>query len=429
MIPVAAVVTGESFEVDAKWMVFSAGESSQTIGGLAKTLGCVGRVVLMTRSDARVLKALDHEYSAALTLGTGLVAALVWSFAAGGSYRRFTTTPWSLRTLQGLGIDSLHGLVVNAFMTVFFFAIGLELSREVSNRTFAKPAHAVPPVLGALGGMVLTALLSLLAGTVLHSGALHRGWGVPMATDIAFTMGALALAGRGLPPTLRLFLLTLAVADDVFSVVVLAVTGATHVRWLGIVAIVGVLIIAVLLSRWLHSPPARALVLVGLWLCFVWAHVEPPLAGVAAGLVVSFDQRHGVSLEDLARRLSTAVVLPLFALVSCGVRWSLLRGHSTTSIVVATLVVRIAGKVIGVTGGVGFAALLGYRLHSSITWSLLARASVLCAIGFTVPLLFAGALFSRSSPTYGAFTVGLLLASLAAGVLGVALLRQWSGSH
>jgi NhaA family Na+:H+ antiporter len=309
-------------------------------------------------------------------------------------------------------------------MTIFFFAIGLELSRELRSGALTKASLAVPPVLGALGGMLVTALLSLIIGLATHSSALRRGWGVPMATDIALTLGVLALAGRRLPSQIRVFLITLAVADDAFSIIILALTGATNVRLTGLVALCLTVGLGIWISKSTKQIGWNLVLLAVLWACFVWANVEPPLAGVIGGLLISFGSRSALHLERSMRRWSTGLVLPLFALVSCGIRWGQLSFHSgTLTIVLALIVIRILGKVVGISGGVGVARLIRFPLHMSITWRLLASVSVLCATGFTVPLLFAGALFGARSATYGAITMGLVAASLVAIVLGVLLLR------
>jgi NhaA family Na+:H+ antiporter len=378
----------------------------------------------MSRPTHHFAKALDHDFSAAITLSIGVLVALVWSATDTRSYQHLVIAPWSIGLLSRTQLGSMHDVVVTGLMTVFFYAIGLELSRELENGTLIRPAHSMPPILGAIGGMAVTALTSLAVGEFSHTAALRHGWGVPMATDIAFALGAFAIAGRGLPPTLRIFLLTLAVADDVFSVTILSVTGATHVRALGVCAIVIVTVGAKWISRWIRSIPWRLTVLVALWCCFVAAHVEPPLAGVVAALIVPFDRSAGLRLEDNVRRWSTALVLPLFALVSCGVHWSALSGRSVTTIVVATFAIRMIGKVVGIGGGVGIARLFGYPLHPSITIGLLATSSLLCAVGFTVPLMFASALYPTSGPAYGAFTLGLLISSAFAAVVGVVLLKK-----
>src|SRR5664280_2548240 len=383
----------------------------------------------MTRAPSRMMRALDHDYRAAITLVAGLRIALIWSSSASGSYHRVLNTNWFSSGAPLGQINSLHNLVVAGLMTIFFFAIGLELSREVASGAFATPSHAFPPVFGALGGMAVAALLSIVVGTFAHSAPLRHGWGVPMATDIAFTLGALALAGRRLPPTLRLFLLMLAVADDVCSVIVLSFTGTERVYYLELVAFFVLVVLSRILSQRFHGVAWRLGVLVLLWLGLMGAHVEPPLAGVVAGLVVPFRLHEGPALEDHVRRWSTGLVLPLFALVSCGLQWRVLSGHAVETIVVATVAIRLVGKVIGITGGVAVARLIGYRLHPSLTWRLLSPSALLCAAGFTVPLLFAGALYSNQSPTYGAFTLGLLIASVLASASGIVLLRIQSRPH
>lgn len=383
---------------------------------------------MVAAPDPLFRRSLDHDYSAAVTLGVGVAAALAWSALSSATYRRVVETRWSVHPLTTLGVDSLHQLVVNGLMTVFFFAIGLELAREVRAGTLARVAHSLPPVLGAVGGMAATALLALGVGTLTQSAALRRGWGVPMATDIAFALGAVALAGRRLPPTLRLFLLTLAVADDVLSVVVLAFTGSGPrlAGWTGVVVACVAIWVA---ARRLTGARWRLLGLVVLWLIFTIAHVEAPLAGVVAGVVAPLASSRDRSLEDRARRVSTALVLPLFALVSCGVVWSRLGAHASVTIALGTIAVRLAGKVLGIMGGVGLSAALGYPRHPSITIAMLAGASLLCATGFTVPLLFAARLFGSGGAAYDAFTVGLLGASVLSSVLGVTLLRRCRAIH
>lgn len=374
---------------------------------------------------SRLRRALDHEFSAAVSIGSGVLVALTWSALGATSYRRIFDATWSGRLFHETSLDSVRSLVVNGLMTVFFFAIGLELSRELRTGALTRASRAVPPVLGALGGMLGTALLSLLIGVMTHSGPLRRGWGIPMATDIAFTLGVLALVGRRLPSPVRLFLLTLAVADDAFSVVVLAFTGAAHVRTAGVVALVVVVTLGALLSRVAKRVVWGVVLLAMIWTCFVWANIEPPLAGVVGGLLITSADKSALRLERSMSRWSTGLVLPLFALVSCGVRWHELSLHSgVLTIITATIVIRILGKVLGISGGVGVARMIRFPAHPSITWPLLASLSVLCAIGFTVPLLFANALFATQGATYGAFTLGLLAASLLATVLGVFLLRR-----
>ena len=372
----------------------------------------------------RVTRALDHEFGAPFSIGAGAVAALVWSALDQSNYRRIVNASW-LHSLDAVALSSLHSIAGSGLMTLFFFAVGMELSREFKSGTLMKVHHALPPIAGAVGGMVATALLSVLVGSLTHTPALIHGWGIPMATDIAFTLGVLALAGSGIPLALRLFLLTLAVADDVLSIIALSITGASHIRAVGLGVFVLATLVVVVVSRRQTSIAWRLTVLISLWLCLTWANVEPPLAGVIAGLAVPFEHRSALRLERQMNRISVGIVLPLFALVSCGVTWSQLSWRGTTLTIIATTVgVRLAGKTLGISGGVALVGLFGLRRPHTITWPLLMTASLLCAIGFTVPLLFTSALFSPSSASYSAFTVGLLAASLIAGFTGVVLLKQ-----
>ncbi len=368
---------------------------------------------------------LDADVAPAFTMIAGVLAALVWSLAYPSSYERLVNVGWSSRLMRDVELSSPHEVAASALMTIFFFGVGLELARERRRGALAHLRHATAPVLAAIGGMSATALLAVAAGTLTHEPALRHGWGIPMATDIAFTLGVLALVGRRVPTALRLFLLALAVADDVLSVLALSVDGTTKVRVIGVLAGAAVAAVAFLTSRHHVTRTSRVLILVALWATLTWANVEPALAGVVAGLLAPYDDDVAPRLERATNRWSVAVVLPLYALVSCGVEWTHLHwGGATTTIVVAVVVVRIVGKVLGITAGVALARRIGLPPPTSISGPVLRAGAVLCAIGFTVPLLFAQALFSTSGATYGAFTAGLLGASVVAAVIGALLLHH-----
>ncbi|HVA71224.1 MAG TPA: Na+/H+ antiporter NhaA [Acidimicrobiales bacterium] len=374
--------------------------------------------------SSRISWVLDHEYSAAIGLAAGVMIALTWSASFSTSYFSIFTSHSGSRVLTELGVSSAHDVVLNGLMAIFFFAMGLELSRELSSGLLTRPEHAIPPVLGAAGGMLFTALGSILLGTLLHSGALRRGWGVPMATDVAFTLGVLAIAGRRLAPSIRIFLLTLAITDDVLSVVVLSVSGTTHVRLDGLAVLIATTLVGVVISRRVTSGVASVVLLVALWICFAWANVEPALAGVLAGVLVSPRAPSRPRLERNATRLSVGLVLPLFAIVACGLHWSNVQlSGAVGTVVIATVAIRLVGKTLGISSGVALAKGLRFRLPPSITWPLVLTTALLCAIGFTVPLLFATKLFGAQSTLYAGFTLGLLLSSLIAALLGGALLR------
>ena len=368
----------------------------------------------------KLRQALDHEYAAAIAVAIGAVAALSWSALSSSTYSDVMDTSWWAPHDVGL-----RNVVVNGVMTLFFAAVGLELAHEFRTRLRANLRASFPPLFGAVGGMAGAAAVSVLLGQLLHTSALRTGWGVPMATDIAFTLGVLALAGSKIPTALRIFLLTLAIADDVLSVIVLSLSGVTTVRVIGLVAILLVIALGRVLTRRLETRFAFTLLLIVSWLAFASAGVEPALSGVVAGVLVLPSKRTSVSWEKTVTRCSTVVALPLFAFVACGVSWGTLHlAGAGGKIVLGTTVARIAGKTLGICAGVFIASRLGVRRDAAITGPILLGASLLCAIGFTVPLLFAGAIFGTTSATYGAFTVGLLGASVLGAVMGVALLRR-----
>ena len=375
----------------------------------------------------RLRRGIDHEYSAAITLSLGVVAAVAWSALWPHAYFTLTTTSTTSAWARRFDATSMHQFVIDGLMTVFFYSIGLELRREIQSRDPGHARLAITPVTGALGGMIATALLSVALGELWHNGALLRGWGVPMATDVAFTLGALALLGRRLPNTLYLFVLTLAIGDDVLSVIVLLFTGATRLAAWWILGAGSVLVLSWFLGRRARSTIVSVTTLLALWFCFSQAHLEPALAGVAAGALVAANTSTHARLERSATRLSSMLALPLFGLVAVGLHWSNVHFSGPTGTVIgATILIRLVGKTLGISGGVFLAMRLGFPLPHGVTRTMLVAVATLCAMGLTVPLLFADRLFGSASVTYAAFSLGLLIATGLAGLLGFMILKVTS---
>ena len=217
----------------------------------------------MTDRRVSLSRVLDRDVAPAFTLIAGALAALIWSLADPSGYERVINVGWSNRLMSDVGLSSPHDIAASVLMTIFFFGIGLELARELRRGALAHLRHAAPPVLAAIGGMTVTAGFAVFAGYLTHLPALRHGWGIPMATDVAFTLGVVALVGARVPATLRLFLLALAVADDALSVVVLSVDGTTNVRVIGIAASGVVAAVAWLAMRRRATTGVRIAVLIG----------------------------------------------------------------------------------------------------------------------------------------------------------------------
>lgn len=383
-----------------------------------------------------------------------------WLAAALATHLTVEVGPWAFR-------DDLRGLINDGLMTIFFYVVGLEIKRELLLGRLASLRKAALPVVAALGGMVVPALLYSACNL---GGPGARGWGVPMATDIAFSVGVLIVLGDRVPPAARVFLLALAIADDLGAIAVIAVFYSHGISWPSLVvalvilaAIVGMTGLGVF-SSWAHLVAGLAF-----WLAVRESGVHPTLAGVALGAVApirpwfslhAFERsaahlmrrfRRALGLGDfgraeailgqveelsrgtestLDRRLrkvhpwSSYLVLPVFALANSGVvldAGSLARAASS-GITWGVVLGLVLGKPLGIVGFAWLAVRL--RIASPPTgarWPDLAGVGVVAGIGFTVSLFVAGLAFEDSSQVEDA-KIGVLVASTIAGVLGFAIL-------
>jgi NhaA family Na+:H+ antiporter len=380
-----------------------------------------------------------------LTVMVGV--ALLWAnLPAYSSYDAVWQAAAHWRLLPADQFGTVRDWVDNGLMTVFFLAVGLEVGRERVHGSLRSVRNALLPVAAALGGMAGAAVAYLVTVTATAGGpAAARGWGVPMATDVAFTLGAMALLGRRVPPALRVFVLALAVADDVGSVVVLAVVSASrvHVRpWVLAAAVVWFAVVA-LASRRVRTAwwPYVVAAFVE-WVLLAWGGVEPTLAGAFVGMVVPcavlpatarpspvdrspVDRSPSAVLERVLNPVSILLVLPLFALANTGVDLGApgLTSGAAGSVVVGILVARLVGKMAGIT--VATAIVVRCRvveLPEGVRWSQLAGAAAMCGMGFTVPLLFATSAFAGHPPLVAAAQIGLLVGTAVAFVVGGAIL-------
>ncbi len=369
----------------------------------------------------------DIAGSWVLVLAVGV--ALLWANSPWGSSY---TTIWSHAVRAGGSVFSdfttVQSWVNGGLMAIFFFVVGLEIGREHRTGELGHLRTAVVPVVGAAGGMAGAGLVYVLFN---HGGVGSSGWGIPMATDIAFALGALALLGRRVPPGLRLLLLTLAVADDVGSVLVLAVfySARTHpVPLVGAVVVVAAMVAA---RQW-PGLPAWPILVGGLavWVLLAAGGVEPALAGVVAGVLVPSHRsgRRVNPAERLERQvapISAFLVLPLFALANAGIVFhtGMLDPPGASAVFWGISVARVLGKLVGITVACWLVVRLGLgRLPQGVRWAHVAGGAAVAGIGFTVPLLIAEQAFSTNPPLVAASELGLLVGSVVAFGVGAALL-------
>ena len=318
----------------------------------------------------------------------------------------------------------------DGLLAIFFFIIGCELKQELVLGSLATPAQAALPIAAAIGGMVLPAALFVLLNA--HEAANLIGWGVPMATDIAFALAILAVFGRGLPVGVRAFLLTLAVVDDLGAILVIALfySGSIEVGWL-IVALLAFAAYAVAQRlRLTHVLIYLPLALCA-WLAVHNAGIHPTVAGVVLGLLtrVRRDPREErAPAERVSRRLhpfSAGVAVPAFALFAAGVDLRTLSGAAQidSPIFLGIVVGLFVGKPLGIfiTARL-MAALAGARLPNGVEWIDIAIVGTLGGIGFTVALLI-GELAFTDPASLGAAKVGVLAASFMAAALSAIVLR------
>jgi NhaA family Na+:H+ antiporter len=363
------------------------------------------------------------------------LAALAWANLSRDSYQRVWRTgiPWS----GALGIDlSLQGLVNQGLLVGFFVLIGLEISREVAEGELRSLRRASVPVIAALAGMAVPAGIYWV---VLRGSAAADGWAIPMATDVAFALGALGLVGAGRSSRLRVFLLTLAVADDIASVVVLVLfySHGLDAAWL-IVGLGGIAAMVALRAcgiRWVWP-----LLIFGAlsWWGLARAGVEAAVVGVAIGLLAPAHPREqgqpatgsgGTGPRLLERRLEPWVnvaVLPAFALGNAGfsLAGSGLASRSALHVFTAVLVARVVGKPLGIAAATRAMSLMGWgRYDPGIPSRQLLGLGTVAGVGFTIPRLIVRTTFP-DGPLANAAIAGLLAASVLSVLGGAVLFRR-----
>jgi len=413
-----------------------------------------------------------RETSGGILLLACTLVALVW---ANSPWSQHYTALWRTQFTVGLGSfqlsHELHFWVNDALMAVFFFVVGLEIKRQLLVGELASPRQAALPILAALGGVVVPALLYTLLNA---NGPGARGWGIPMATDIAFAIGVMALLGNRIPLGLKVFLTALAIVDDIAAVLVIAVFYTASVAW-GVLGIAAFCLLLALAANRLgvRHPLPYALIGAVLWMTVLQSGIHATIAGVLLAFVIpsrtAIDQREFLNysravlahfeiaantepfdilsdieqqtaveeLEDACEKVQpplhrleralhpwvTFLIMPLFAFANAGV---MLSGDLGKVMLQPVTLGVVFGLVLGKPIGIMLASWLAVRLRLAslpeyVGWKHIHGAAWLAGIGFTMSIFMTGLAFTDEARLTAA-KLGILVASLCAGVAGSAIL-------
>ena len=360
-----------------------------------------------------------------------LVAAMVAVIWANSPLAELYTDFRAFVPFPAIGLDMEHWAADGA-LTLFFFVAGLELKREFLVGSLRKPADAAVPIVAACCGVAVPALIFTVAN--LESGYL-RGWAIPAATDIAFALAVLAVVGSSLPTSLRVFLLTLAVVDDLIVIIIIAAfyTSGLHLEsLLAAIALLG--IYALMQNRRVQSTLLYLPLAIATWWFMHESGIHATIAGVALGLltrVVPDPHEERSPAERLEHRLvplSAGVAVPFFALLSAGVAIDASAEFFTHPVVVGVTLGLVVGKPIGVMlGAWAVTRFTRAELNEAISWRDVFGVAILAGVGFTVALLVAD--LSFEAELADAAKTSVLLGSLIAALLSAAVLGRRNRKH
>ena len=371
----------------------------------------------------------DETFGGMLLLGAALIA-LIWANSPwADSYFALVDLqvgPVSLHLDLPLGVWAADGL-----LAVFFFIVGLELKHELVLGSLSKVREAVVPAAAAIGGMIVPAAIFVIVNLVMADGSL-TGWGIPMATDIAFALAVLAVVGRRLPVALRAFLLTLAVVDDIGAITVIAIFYTESISFLYLAAAAATFVAYAIAMRFRVTTPFLyiPLVLAG-WYFTHESGVHATIAGVVFGFLtrVRPDPGETAAPADRMSRLigpiSAGLCVPLFAFFAAGVDFRSvgLLESVTTPVAIGIIVGLVVGKPIGVLGGAWLTArFTRASLSPDLGWRDVGAIGVIAGIGFTVALLISELAYENDAALLESAKVAVLTASVIAALLaGVAI--------
>ncbi|GEB58811.1 Na+/H+ antiporter NhaA [Streptomyces gardneri] len=374
--------------------------------------------------------ALRTETVGGVLLLLAAVAALVWANSpAADSYKSvqdFHIGP------AALGLDlSIQHWAADGLLAIFFFVAGIELKRELVAGELRDPKAAALPVIAAICGMAAPALVYALVNT-LGNGSMD-GWAVPTATDIAFALAVLAVIGTSLPSALRAFLLTLAVVDDLFAILIIAIFFTSDLNFAALGgAFAGLVVFWLLLRKDVRGWYVYVPLALVIWALMYNSGVHATIAGVAMGLMLRCTTREGEKhspgehIEHLVRPLSAGLAVPLFALFSAGVSVSggAIGDVFTQPVTLGVVLGLVVGKAIGIFGGTWLAArFTRAELNPDLTWPDVFAVASLAGIGFTVSLLIGELAFAGDDTLTDEVKAAVLIGSLIAAVFASVLLK------
>jgi Na+:H+ antiporter, NhaA family len=326
-----------------------------------------------------------------------------------------------------IGTLSVHALIADGLMAIFFLLVGLEVKREWYDGRLSTNAERRLPILAAAAGMAVPALIFLaVAGS---NPQLWRGWAIPAATDIAFAIGVLALLGARAPPSLKLLLVTIAIIDDIGAVAIIALAYTARLDPIALGA--AALITGAMAAMGLFGVRRLLPFLIGfaaLWLAMRASGVHATIAGVVAALTIPLGRGEARSplkrLEHMIHPWVMLGVVPLFGFASAGV--ALGGGGLAAPLPLAILLGLFLGKQLGVFGAIWLAVRAGVALRPAGTsWPQIYGTSLLCGIGFTMSLFIGALAFPGNAVLIDEAKIGTLAGSFLAGLAGWAVLR-WS---
>ena len=422
--------------------------------------------LLAERAFATLERFLHIEAASGVVLLIAAAVALIW---ANSSFADSYHALWHLPVTFGIGdltfSQSLHFIINDGLMTIFFLVVGMEIRREIHEGALSNMRQASLPIMAALGGVVVPALIYVALNT---EPSRLRGWAVPTATDIAFAVGVLALLGRGIPSNVRVFLLALAIIDDIIAVMIIALFYSGGLDLSGfLVAAMGILVVLSFQRMGIGSAFAYVLPGAIVWIGLLMTGAHPTLAGVVLGMLTPVlsrptrerpldmvdnaaqklrdhdDEKDGHHLNMSIKQLRLAQrellppvvrvqmalhpwvafgIMPIFALANAGVSMDGvdLSAGDPQWVMMGVALALVLGKPLGIVGISWLMVRLGWsQLPPGVSWGSVLLVGLLAGVGFTMSIFIAMLAF-ESEALLGAAKLGVLAGSLVAAVLGLA---------